>query len=85
MYGLGVCKCKCFLFSVELSYFSNSIDNWTVAIKNIRNMHAVSTSQIADILQFDDKVVYYLRKYIVQSFSNHHICTCFIITSPLIT
>ena len=27
----------------------------TVAIKNIRNMHAVSTNQIADILHFNDK------------------------------
>ena len=27
----------------------------TVAIKNIKNMHAVSTNQIADILHFNDK------------------------------
>ena len=26
----------------------------TVAIKNIKNMHAVSTNQIADILHFND-------------------------------
>ena len=36
-------------------YVSHSIDICTVAIKNIRNMHAVSTNQIADILHFNDK------------------------------
>ena len=34
------------------------IDICTVAIKNIRNMHAVSTNQIADILRFSDSVIY---------------------------
>ena len=28
-----------------------------VAIKNIRNMHAVSTNQIANILHFNDKAI----------------------------
>ena len=34
---------------------SHSIDICTVALKNIRNMQAVSTNQIADILHFNDK------------------------------
>ena len=33
----------------------HSIDICTVPIKNIRNMHAVSTNQIADILRFNDR------------------------------
>ena len=37
---------------------SNSIDICTVVIKNIKNMHAVSTNQIADILHFNDKEGY---------------------------
>ena len=32
---------------------SHSIDIYTVAIKNIRNMRAFSTNQIADILHFN--------------------------------
>ena len=40
-----------------LSCVSQSNDICTAAIKNIRNMHAVSTSQIADILHFNDKYV----------------------------
>ena len=35
--------------SASLSCFSHSIDICTVAIKNIVNMHAISTNQIADI------------------------------------
>ena len=34
----------------------------TVAIKNIKNMHAVSTNQIADILHFNNNVFKKLRK-----------------------
>ena len=34
------------------------ISHCTVAVKNIRNMHAVSTKQIAEILHFNDKLVY---------------------------
>ena len=41
-----------------LSRVSNSIDICTVAIKNIRNMHAVSTNQNADILHFNGKAFY---------------------------
>ena len=33
-----------------------------VAIKNIKNIHAVSTNQIADVLHFNDKVLKKLRK-----------------------
>ena len=44
-----------FLYSVLLSCVSNSIDICTVAIKNIRNVHAVSTNQIADLLHFNDR------------------------------
>ena len=32
---------------------SHSIDAFTAAIKNIRNMHAVSSNQIADILHLN--------------------------------
>ena len=53
MYVLGQDKFKCYL--AQLSGVSHSIDICTVAIKNIRNMHAVSTNQIADILHFNDK------------------------------
>ena len=38
------------MYPAWLSCISHSIDISTVAIKNIRNMHAVSTNQIADIL-----------------------------------
>ena len=31
---------------------------FTVAIKNIRNIHAISTNQIADILHFNDNLLY---------------------------
>ena len=38
--------------------FHNSIDICKVTIKNIKNMHAVSTNQIADILHFNDNTKY---------------------------
>ena len=41
---------------------SHSIDICTVPIKNIKNMHAVSTNQIADILHFNNKVFKKLSK-----------------------
>ena len=53
MYVLGSYKSKCFVYPASLSFVSHSIDICTVAIKNLRNMHAVSTSQIADILHFN--------------------------------
>ena len=37
-----------------ISRVSHSIDICTVTIKNIRNIHTVSTNQIADILHFND-------------------------------
>ena len=43
--------------SALFSCISHSIDICTVAIKNIRNMHAVATNQIADILDFNDSYV----------------------------
>ena len=38
------------------SCVSHSINICTVVIKNINNMHAVSTNQIADILRYNDKI-----------------------------
>ena len=46
----------CFVYPASLSCVSHSIDICTVAIKNIRNVHAVSTNQIVDILHFNDKL-----------------------------
>ena len=37
---------------------THSIDIYTAAIKNIRNMHALSSNQSADILHFNDKCNY---------------------------
>ena len=51
-----------FCKNASLSCASHSIDICTVAIKNIRNVHAVSTNQIADILHFNDKKLYILLK-----------------------
>ena len=55
MHVLGYYKFKCFVYPTSLSRVSHSIDICTVAIENIRNMQAVSTNQIADILHFSDK------------------------------
>ena len=45
-----------FCISASLSCPSHSIDICAVVIKKkIRNMHAVSTNQFADILHFNDK------------------------------
>ena len=58
----------------SLSCVSYSIDICTVAIKNIRNMHAVSTNQIADILHFNDNGNYVIKgqseRYIVIKFTS---------------
>ena len=40
---------NCFVYPSSLSCVSHSIDIYNVAIKNIRNMHHVSTNQIEDI------------------------------------
>ena len=55
MYVLGWYKFKCFVYPASLSCVSHSIDICTVAIQNIKNMHAVSTNEIADILHFNNK------------------------------
>ena len=60
MYVLGYCKFKCFVYPAWLFCVSHSIDICMVAIENIRNMHTVSTNQIADILHFNDKCKYLL-------------------------
>ena len=54
MYVLGSYKFKCFVYLSSLPWISHSIDVCTVVNKNIRNMHAVSTNQNADILNFND-------------------------------
>ena len=61
MYVLGWYKFRCFVYPASLSCASHSFEICTVAIKNIRNMHAVSTNQIADILHFNDKLLYMLN------------------------
>ena len=58
MYALGLCKFICFVYPALLFCVSRFIDICTVAIKNIRNMHAVSTNQIADVLHFNDNAKY---------------------------
>ena len=55
MYVSGKYKFKSLAYPASRSYVSHSIDIFTVAIKNIRNMHAVSTNQIADIFHFNGK------------------------------
>ena len=55
MYVLGLHKFKCFVYPASLFCISHSIDIYLVVIKNIRNMHAASTNQTADILHFNDK------------------------------
>ena len=54
MYVLGLYTFKCFLYPTSLSCVSHYINICTVTIKNIRNMHAVSTNQIANILHFNN-------------------------------
>ena len=58
MYVSGLFKFKCFEYPTSLSCVSSSTDIYTVAIKNIRNKHAVSTSQVAHILYFNNKRFY---------------------------
>ena len=60
---------KCWLmqiqiFSISRLAFLRFTFNWycPVAIKNIKNMHAVLTNQIADFLHFNDKAFKKLRK-----------------------
>ena len=51
MHVLGYFKFKCFSYPALLSCVSHFIDICTVAIKDIKNMHAVPTIQIANILR----------------------------------
>ena len=60
MYVLGQCKFKCIAYPARLSCDSHSIDICTVAIKNVKNIHAVSTNQIPGILHFNDNEQYCL-------------------------
>ena len=46
------------MFSTSRLAFLRFIDICTVAIKNIKDMHVVSSSQIADILHFNDNSNY---------------------------
>ena len=61
MYVFSYYKFKCFVYPASLSCVSHSNVICTVAIKNIRNMHAVSTSQITDILHFNGKFEYLMQ------------------------
>ena len=54
MFVLVKYKFKCFVYPTKLSCVSYTIDVCTVANRNI---HAVTTNQIADILYFHDNVV----------------------------
>ena len=58
MYALGQYKFKSFAYFASLSCLSHLFDICTVANKNIRNMHAVPTNQIADILYINDNDLY---------------------------
>ena len=69
MYVLGLGKFKC--YPAEFSCVSRSIDICTVAIKNTRNMHAVSTNQFADILHFNDNTNYYSHQLLNKTFSDN--------------
>ena len=46
-----------------ISCVSHPIDICTVAIENIRNMHAVSTNKTVDILKFNDNQNYATRQH----------------------
>ena len=61
-YVLGLYKFKYFVWPASLSCVSHSVDICTVEIINIRNMAAVSTNQIADILHFNNKFYYRVSK-----------------------
>ena len=56
IYTLGKYKFSFFVYPASLSCVSHSIDICTVAITNIKNMYAVPTNQITDILHFNDNV-----------------------------
>ena len=63
MYVFGEYKFECFAYFGSLSCVSHSIDICTVAIKNIRNIRAISTNQIVDILHFNNNYCYLERDH----------------------
>ena len=78
MYVLGQCKFKCSVYPAQLFCVSHSIVIFTVVIKNIKNIGAVSTNQIADILHYNDKNAYppflideVIKKYFDSKFSSN--------------
>ena len=61
------------VFYTPPSFSAFHIDVCTVAVKNIKNMHAVSTNQMAGIFHFNDKVFKKLRKNYIKMNSNSFI------------
>ena len=58
-FSLVLIQMRCILCLAFLCFtFSHSIEMCTVAIKNIRNMHPVSTNQTRYILNFNNKYIY---------------------------
>ena len=62
VYVLDSYKLKYFVFSAKILCVSHLIDICTVGIKTIKNMHTVSTDQIADILHFNYKAYWFGSK-----------------------
>ena len=58
MYVLVKHKFRCFVYPTSLSCVSQFIDICTVAIKSIRNTHAVPLNKIGNISHFNDKGCY---------------------------
>ena len=56
MHVLDYYKFKCFAYHASTFCVWYSTDICTVAIKNIKTMHAYSTNQTADILYFNNNV-----------------------------
>ena len=54
-----------FVYSASLSSARHSIYIYTVAIKNIKKMHAVLTNQIADFLHFKDNSEYIIFIFLI--------------------
>ena len=57
-------KFKFFVYLALLSCISHSMDIFTLAVKNIRNMHAVSPIQVTDTLHHNDNEFYMKYPYI---------------------
>ena len=54
IYVLGSYEFQCFVYPTSLSCASHFIYICTIAMENIRNIPAISTSQFADVLLFYD-------------------------------